>query len=209
MNSELQFKLNPKDIIDLGKQNIIPIILGFLGIILLVGGIFQAYLSKSSQSNLVFEESKSQQENVQLIIDVAGAVMNPGVYKLTSESRMVDALAAAGGLSSEADRDYVEKNINLAGKLTDGLKIYIPRVGEDILIESQVKQRKTDESNGGQVININLASSSDLELLPGIGEVTAQKIIDARPYSSVEELKSKNVVGDVTFEKIKNQIAAN
>lgn len=209
MNSELQFKLNPKDIIDLGKQNIIPIILGFLGIILLVGGIFQAYLSKSSQSNLVFEESKSQQENVQLIIDLAGAVMNPGVYKLTSESRIVDALAAAGGLSSEADRDYVEKNINLAGKLTDGLKIYIPRVGEDILIESQVKQRKTDESNGGQVININLASSSDLELLPGIGEVTAQKIIDARPYSSVEELKSKNVVGDVTFEKIKNQIAAN
>ncbi len=200
--------MDPKEYVELGKRNIIPISLGTLGILLLIGGIFQAYSSRSTEPDLVFEESKVEEKNTELVIDVSGAVMNPGVYKLASGSRMVDALASAGGLSSEADRDYVEKNINLAGKVSDGLKIYIPRVGEDILVEAQSSGGSIG-STGGQVININLASSTDLEALPGVGEVTAQKIIDGRPYASIDELQSKDIVGDATYEKIKDQIAAN
>jgi len=201
--------MDSKEFVDLGKRNIRPISLGTLGILLLIGGIFHAYSSRSSEPDLVFQEIKTEDKSVEKEIDVSGAVINPGVYKLANGSRMVDALASAGGLSSEADRDYVDKNINLAAKVSDGLKIYIPRVGEDILFQSQSVGGDIGGSSGGQVLNINLASSTDLEALPGVGEVTAQKIIDGRPYASIKDLKFKEIVGDGTYEKIKDQIAAN
>lgn len=188
---------------DFGKRNIIPICLGAIGLLLLSIGILQAFTQKESESEIVFEESKEEVIVQEIIVDVGGAVINPGVYKLSSSSRMVDALAAAGGLSEDADRDFVEKNINLAGKVSDGLKIYIPRVGEEILTES------SGVGSNGPVININLATSGDLETLPGIGEVTAQKIVEGRPYASPEELLEKKIVGESTFEKIKDKIAAN
>jgi competence protein ComEA len=197
-------KIDSKELISVAARNIIPLGIGSLGLLLILIGLGQSLISRSNEPVMVFEEADAHEKS-ELIIDIEGAVMNPGVYKLDSSSRTVDALAAAGGLSSEADRDWVEKNINLAGRVTDGLKIYIPRVGEDILTGASTSEVGT----GGPVVNINTASSTDLETLPGIGEVTAQKIIEGRPYVSIDELIAKKVIGEATFEKIKNQIAAN
>ena len=194
--------MDSDDLHHLAMRNLIPILLGTVGLLLLLVGVYQIFDNKkSSEPTIQFEENQPTPEVLEIVVDVEGAVMQPGVYKLTTDKRMVDALAAAGGLSSDADRNWVEKNINLAGKLTDGLKIYIPRDGEEVL----------SENDGGatavSVININLASILDLETLPGVGEVTAQKIVDGRPYATIEELLEKKVVGSATFEKIKTSYA--
>lgn len=200
---------NQNRVYPLIAHNILPIIVGTIGLLLIILGIFQFYksnINNNSESGLQLEtgaeEVKSQ---VQLIIvDVEGAVIKPGVYKVSSDGRMVDALAASGGLSEDADREYVSKNINLAGKLTDGLKIYVPRAGEQVLSDNS-----KSNSGSGAVLNINTASQSDLEALPGIGPVTAQKIIEDRPYSSIESLTSDKIVGEKVYSQIKDQISAN
>ena len=183
------------------KENFLPLALGALGLILVLVGVAQMILNKPQSSPLIFEEAKEQKQEI--MIDIEGAVVNPGVYKLSTDSRIVDALAAAEGMSEDADRFWVEKNINLAKKASDGLKIYIPRTGEEVLSLSQ------QGDQAGPVLNMNTASRSDLESLPGIGAVTAQKIIDGRPYSEIGELLDRKIVGGVTFEKIKDKISAN
>ena len=193
-------------IVYLLKKNLLPILLGLAGLGFVAIGLFQLYSQKKNAPAVTFQpasETKTSTSPEQVIVDVEGAVLNPGVYKLSSESRFVDALAAAGGLSKDADRDYAEKNINLAKKVTDGLKIYIPREGEKILSGS-------DSSSGqSSTININTAGASELDTLPAVGAVTAQKIIDARPYATIEELLQKKIVGQATYDKIKDRISAN
>lgn len=187
------------------RQNILPILLGGAGVLLILFGLFQL-ASGQKKSDVEFQPSASKavSEPQKIMIDIEGAVVKPGVYQLGLDSRFVDALAAAGGLSSEADRDFVEKNINLVKKVSDGLKIYIPRVGEQIL---------SSDSAGGvdaaSTININSASIGDLDTLPGVGSVTAQKIIDGRPYATVDDLVKRKIVSASEFDKIKNMISAN
>jgi competence protein ComEA len=179
---------------DFAKQNILPLFLATIGIFFILAGIIQLISSRSPEKDLIFEAGP--QVKREIIIDVQGAVMSPGVYSLTPEARMVDALAKAGGLSEDADRVWVEKNINLAQIANDGLKIYIPRVGEQGL---QISSDK---------ININTASEAELEGLQGIGPATASKIIERRPYSDVLELVSKKVVSQNAYSAIKDKITA-
>ena len=117
------------------------------------------------------------------------------MYEIPQKSRIQDGLVAACGLSAKADRVwvYVAKNLNLAIKLTDGIRIYIPIVGEAVGNTSVL-----NASSGvvvGALINISTSSESQLESLPGIGPVTAQKIIAGRPYGSLNELLDKKIVG--------------
>lgn len=182
------------------KKNILPLVIGGIGLFLVFIGFIQIAFKSSNPSPVVLEEARQDQKE-EIIVDVEGAVIKPGVYKLSSDSRTVDALAAAGGLSEDADRGWVEKNINLAKKLSDGLKIYVPRVGEQVLAEVH--------GGTGPVLNINTASQSELESLPAVGPVSATKIIEGRPYSDISELLDKKILGSSTFEKIKDKIAAN
>lgn len=133
-----------------------------------------------------------------LQIDVSGQVAHPGVYALAAGSRVDDALAAAGGLNKRADTDWIAKQLNRAAKLTDGGKIYIPSL---------------DEKPAGQVagvqtslVNINRSTQAELEALPGIGPTSAQKIIAGRPYQTVEELKTKKILGAVLYGKVKDML---
>lgn len=185
------------------KQNFLPLTLGIAGLAFICIGIFQINNTRKSEE-ITFEPAASASENDsgKVVVDVEGAVINPGVYNLTPKSRVVDALAAAGGMSDEADRPYVEKNINLAQKVSDGLKIYVPRVGEQILSGYSSKQANS-------TLNINTATEADLESLPGIGAVTAEKIIAGRPYTSSDDLVKRKIVGQSTFEKIKDLVSAN
>lgn len=184
------------------RSNIIPLVLGGLGLILIIIGLSQLILNRPKASPLIFEEEAKEEKSQEIMVDIEGAILNPGVYKLSQNSRIVDALAAAGGMSEDADREYVEKNINLAKKASDGLKIYIPRIGEEVLSLS------SETNKLGPVLNINTATISDLESLPGIGPVSAQKIIDGRPYQEIGELLDRKIIGASTFEKIKDKISA-
>lgn len=132
----------------------------------------------------------------ELLVDIQGAITNPGVYQLPSNSRTNDLLIKAGGLSSEADREWVAKNLNLAEKLTDGKKIYIPKKGEQSVAGAKISSQ----------VNINTASSAELDKLWGIGPVTAAKIIDDRPYGRVEELLTKKILKKNVYERIKDQL---
>ncbi len=184
------------------KEYWIPIVIGVAGLICLGYGLI--YLLGSNQSageadEIVFEASENPEKPVKkIMIDIEGAVVSPGVYSLNEESRIQDVLILAGGLSPNANREWMAKNLNLAARLSDAMKIYIPSENEEVLV---------DETNSGQ-ININSASESELDTLYGVGPATAKKIIDNRPYQTVDDLLSKKAVTDKVFEQIKDSIVA-
>lgn len=195
------------------KSNLIVTALITIGTICLVIGLIQ-YFSPSAppiefKSGEQVMSASTSAVTEEIVIDVSGEVESPGVYTLSSNSRLQDALTAAGGLSGKADRAYVSSSLNLASKLRDGIKIYIPAVGEEIKTSTPVNTLV----DSGQVVassgipSINSATQAELEALPGVGPVTALKIINNRPYSALEELLSKKSVGKSLFEKIKDLIS--
>lgn len=184
------------------KSNILPLGLGFAGLILLGTGIIFSLNSKKTE-DITFSSSQNnsnQSVNSKITIDIEGAVLNPGVYSLPDSSRVKEALISAGGLSSDADRDFISKNINLAAQLSDGQKLYIPRIGDNLT--SPVLGTNTS------LVNVNTASLGELDSLAGIGPVTAQKIVDSRPYKSVDDLVSKKILSSKVLDKIRERITA-
>lgn len=132
---------------------------------------------------------------------------------MPKDSRVEDALISAGGLSTSADRTWTVRYLNLAARLSDGQKIYIPKLGEQsevLTANNSSSYQNVSSSFSNQesgLVNINTASQKELEELPGIGPVYAQSIIEHRPYSSVDELLSKGVLKKSTFEKIKDKVS--
>ncbi|MCL2806576.1 MAG: ComEA family DNA-binding protein [Coriobacteriia bacterium] len=138
------------------------------------------------------------------VVYVTGAVSSPGLYTVSSTSRVGDAVQAAGGLSPEAASAVV----NLAQMLTDGMQIHIPSTDE---VESnapvQIVQQATDTAAppGGvpSLVNINTADSATLQTLTGVGPATAQKIIEYRttygPFASKEALRQVSGIGEKKY----------
>lgn len=141
-----------------------------------------------------------------IVVDIEGAVKSPGVYKMPLGSRISDVISSAGGLTTDADSLTIEKTINAAQKVSDGQKIYFPRLTDKTPSQSSKNIKSTTNTSNIITISINLASSSELEALSGVGPVTAEKIINNRPYSSLEELINKKVLGEKLYEKIKDQL---
>ncbi|MBL7159575.1 ComEA family DNA-binding protein [Candidatus Microgenomates bacterium] len=189
---------NKKELADLFKENWLSVILALGGFVLVViGGVVmvrEGSYFKPEEEVLIEEESE---EAGKIKVDIQGAIENPGVYELSSSSRVEDLLMTAGGLSEKADSDWVAQNLNQAAKLKDGEKYFIPQEGE---VEG-VTTAKTGK------ININKASAAELKALPDIGKVRSQDIIDARPYSKTEDLLDKEVISSSIFEKIKDKIS--
>jgi len=142
-----------------------------------------------------------------VIVHLAGAVEKPGVYELELGARLNDLLSLAGGLSDDADRNWFAKNINLAQKVSDGVKIYIPFQGE-AGGGSSGAVAGISESSGS--ININTASQAELESLPKIGPITAKKIIDYRTqhgsFQSVDDLSKISGISSKTVEEIRELV---
>ncbi len=188
------------------KEYWIPIVIGSLGLICLGYGLIYLFGSSSSASEIVFEANDSSKESLKkIMVDVEGAVVNPGVYSLTEDSRIQDALILAGGLSAEADRTWIAKSLNLAAKLSDATKIYIPSKDEKTIVEDTSLNEGSLGVDSKQ-ININTANENELDTLYGVGPATAKKIIDNRPYSTIDDLLSKSVVSNKVFEQIKDDI---
>ena len=179
--------------------------------------------------NTTEKEEVKEEERKRIIVHVSGAVNKEGIVELEADSRISDAIDKAEGLAENADT----KKINLAFKLEDGMKIYIPKIGEE---ESEEVQESTGDetskyitSSSGVVdtqenesgknigektttgkVNINTASQTELETLPGIGPATSSKIISYRKengkFESIEEIKEVSGIGDAKYENIKELI---
>lgn len=195
------------------KQYRVPIVLGSVSTLFIIVSI--TILIKSTQTSTPIQFSSDKvatvagtTSGIEVAVDVSGGVIKPGVYTLPSGSRVEDAIRVAGGLSAEVDRDRLEKSVNRAAKLSDGAKIYIPKVGDtqtspNILTGSRPVSDSLTSHNS---VSINTASQSDLEALSGIGPVIAKKIINGRPFASLEELVAKKAMGQALFDKLKAQL---
>jgi len=192
---------------------------------------------KASDINRITLEKSSDHSNkviitpeVSIFIDVSGAVKNPGLYNMRLGERMNDALKKSGWMSENADLEFFQRNYNLARILSDQEKIYVPSIFEinsgkfvesqkildyslpGIRLDSQTIQKSTiDDQNVSinEKISLNKAAIDELDQLPGIGKITANKIISGRPYSSLDELLIKKVINKGVFEKIKALITLN
>jgi len=168
----------------------------FFGIfVLAVGvGIFYFQTSKGEDIKIIAEDNEDTRGS--LVVHVDGAVANPGVYSVALGARMSDVVQKAGGFTDDADK----LKINLAAKVSDGQKVVVAKIGQSSA--TQVAGESTS-----RLININTATSAQLDELPGVGPVTIGKIIAARPYVSVNELTSKRVVSASVFAKISDLIS--
>lgn len=179
----------------------LSIALSFVGLVLILGGIFASNLNKSPKT---FPKESLVQAQKFISVDVSGAVNKPGVYQLKDGSRIEEAIQQAGGFADNANSEYISKYLNLAQKLVDGSKVYIPLSGEQTVQANT--QAVAGVNNNPAKVNINTASQAELEALPGIGPVSATKIIEGRPYQQTEELLGKKVIGKSVYDKIKDSL---
>lgn len=163
--------------------------------------------------------SNGQNLEGKIIVHITGAVQKTGILVLEEGARIADAIDKANGIKEDADLD----EINLAYILQDGQKIYIPSKkdkakidknayitsdsGNNVIIET-IEESSKKQTN--QKVNINTATISQLQTLPGIGQSTANKIIEYRTenqgFKKIEELKNVKGIGDAKYEKIKEYI---
>jgi competence protein ComEA len=132
-----------------------------------------------------------------LLVHVLGAIARPGLYELRSGDRTLDAIAAAGGFTDDADRDH----LNLAKPLTDGEQLRVPVIGEAPVIAA--------EASDGRV-NLNSADAAALDTLPRVGPAMAERIIQWRDdnggFTAVEDLLSVTGIGQKTFDSLKDLV---
>ena len=177
--------------------------------------------SASEKTNIVKNENKT------VYVDIKGAVNNPGVYEVDSNSRIIDVIREAGDLTEEADTSI----INLSKKVEDEMYIIVYTKEEMNSYKEKLVPNKTivkeiekkivcpDDDNDACLnnstsnitgkININTASKEELESLPNIGSAKAEKIIEYREknkFESIEDIKKVNGIGDSLYEKIKDNI---
>ena len=149
-----------------------------------------------------------------IVVDVEGAVAQPGVRELPGGSRIADAIAAAGGYGPDVDLDATAATINLAQPLADGEQVVIPRIGAKASVPPPPSAMAGGEgSTGGEggLVNLNTATPEELEALPGIGAVTVQKIVAAReesPFASLDDAVTRGVIHRGQLEDIRGVATA-
>jgi len=148
----------------------------------------------------------------EVVVDVGGAVARPGVYHLPEGARIADAISAAGGYGARVDAERADRELNLAAVIHDGDQIHVPVRGEAGGTGNGGSVVGGGGSGGGATggpVDLNRASAEELDTLPGIGPVTAAKIIAAReeqPFASVDDLTARKVVGPATLTKIRDLV---
>ena len=192
------------------KQKII-----FIGLIIIMILVIGYYVIQSNQTaefdiNSAIQTSQQEviQKNTNIIVHITGCVENEGIVELEEGSRIADAIEASGGLTLDANLE----NVNLAYQLQDGQKIKIPSNIEDEEDTVQEEIIISDEQNEEE-ININIATQTELETIPGIGPSTALKIIEYRTkngkFKTIEDIKNVSGIGEAKFETIKDYICVN
>lgn len=162
-----------------------------------------SYLQISNDIEVnIIEEPKAQ-----IVVHITGQVVNNGIVKVEEGARIIDAIEAAGGATAEADLS----KINLAYLLEDGMKIYVPSINDEADFGSVTSSSGVSESSKEVLkVNINTATSEELQKLPGIGESIANRIITYRKengkFNKIEDLKNVSGIGEAKFNNIKSYI---
>jgi len=174
--------------------------------------------------NKINEDADKKEKDGKITVYISGAVQKPGIVTINSNKRLFDAVQMLGGTTEKADLNRV----NMASKLEDEKHYIVPRIGEvidvkdegsasaDNKVENNIgagTNNGESESNSYGIVNINTAELKDLDTLPGIGEVTANKIIQYREangkFNSIEDIKNVNGIGDKKYDNIKEMISVN
>jgi competence protein ComEA len=149
------------------------------------------------------ESIETEKKPLTVFVDVKGAVVHEGVYEVNESSRMKDVIQLAGGFTEEADRTKV----NLAAKVQDEMVVYVPKQGEEA---STIMSGQVTADGNEKKVNINTATTEELQTLSGIGPAKASAIIAYReengPFQKIEDLLNVSGIGDASLEKIKEQI---
>ena len=139
-----------------------------------------------------------------LLVHLVGAVANPGLYELREGDRVVDAVAAAGGFTPDAD----QARLNLAGPVSDGEQVFVPRVGEALPVARGSGAPAAGEPSSP--VNLNTADEAALDALPGVGPATAKNILDWREangrFTAVEDLLSVTGIGEKTLAELRDLV---
>lgn len=175
-----------------------------------------------------------REDGCTIYVDVGGSVVNPGVFCLNEGSLVIDAVNKAGGLSKESSKEFVGRNINLSQPLVNNQKIYLPykeelvcelvqlkqeEISDDVVTEVPTEPPYTDIAGNNNTapsnsegedddlcVNINTATKEQLVTLNGIGDSTAEKIIQGRPYTLIEDILNVPGVGESTLTNIQSDI---
>jgi competence protein ComEA len=146
----------------------------------------------------------------ELVVEIVGAVRAPGVYRLPPGARVTDLIQAAGGYGPRVDTGRAEQDLNLAAPLRDGEHLRVPSRDDPVAAApSGGGGSSAGGPSTGGLVDINNATQAELEELPGIGPATAEKIMAAReeaPFATVDELRSRGVLGEKTFEKLRDLV---
>jgi competence protein ComEA len=164
------------------------------------GGITGALESAGSQT-----PAPSRAADAELVVDIEGGVAHPGIARLPPGSRVADAIAAAGGYADSADLAAAARTLNLASELTDGTQVYVPRLGD--VAGGGTGTGAGGGSGGAGLVDLNHATESELDALPGIGPVTVGKIVAARqeqPFQTLDELVDRKVMTNAQLDKIRD-----
>ena len=183
--------------------------------------LYQNYSGKrnlsASENSLVEDSNGFENITTKIKVYICGYVKNPGVYEVENDARIVDLISLCGGQTQEACLEVV----NLAQKISDGDMVYIPSEEEvkekgaelftDDFVTNGIVNSDTDKNSSLlNVINLNTATKEELIILPGIGEKTAQNIIEYRNkygfFKTKEEIKNVKGIGEKKYEKIKDLI---
>ena len=192
----------------LGKFQVFLGLLFCMGLVSTLLSILLLFQSSTASSIIQVQDLSSSASNqpiqeVQVFIDIGGAVNRPGVYQFGSLPRLGEVVERAGGLQINADPAFISEQMNLSRKLSDESKIFIPFIGSPGSDELKVN---SEGSQVGSKVSLNTASQKELESLPGIGEKRAQEIVQSRPFTTIEELQRKVGLSLKVFNEIKELV---
>lgn len=194
-----------------------------IGVFLLGGGYFLGhqkpkeveYLEEPYEEVVLAQTEEVREEEVIaevqtpeiLVVDVKGAVAQPGIYTLTSEKRVQDAIDEAGGALAFAEL----RRVNLAQLLSDQMVVYVPALGEDVIeLPRDMKSTSDPKDEESGKVNLNTADSNELQTLNGVGEKRAQMIIDYREehgsFQVIEDVMNVSGIGEKSFANLKDFI---
>lgn len=187
-----------KKVFEFVSKNKTYIIIGIIIIASVVSLIFE----NNKDNTIVINDEKIESKDGQICVYITGEIVNPGVYYIDEGKRLNDLIELCGGFTPVADLD----EINLAEKLNDSDKIYIP--SKKVNVEYDNEEYEEEDNNEG-LININTASKSELKELDGIGDTLADNIINYRKknkFTSIEDILNVDGIGQAKFDKIKEYI---